>query len=173
MITQWLHNKKINIDFYNENSNGKFSLISDIIHINVSDIENWFHSILFQGWNSYVSEDYSKLVIKSLKLEEFSDMNTETCYHFLNSIYSNLYRYFKKQESQDIWIIKSFFPEFYEIDDKEYMNIPNINRYNYEKMMNDYQDYFPELFNKHVQRINKDIDNEDYDDLQLYLKKQY
>ena len=165
MIAQWLHNKKINIDFYDDKS-----LISDIIHTKVHNIEIWFDSILFQGWNSYVSEDYSKLVIESLKLDEFLYMNTKSCYHFLNSIYSNLYRYFKKQESQDIWIIKSFFPEFYEMDDKEYMNLPNINRYNYDKMMNDYQYYFPELFNKHVQRINKDIDNEDYDDLQLYLK---
>ena len=171
MIAQWLHNKKINIDFYNEYSNGKFSLISDIIHIKVSDIENWFNSILFQGWNSYVSKDYSKLVIDSLKFEQFDYMNTDSCYNFLNSIYSNLYQYFKAQEANDIWIIISFFPEFYQMDDKEYMNLPNINRYNYDKMMNDYQNYFPELFNKHVERINKDIDNEDYDDLQLYLKK--
>lgn len=171
MISQWLHNKQLNIWIFND----KIS-IPEIIETHVENRISWFESILFQGWNSYVDTDYANLLIQHLNLQEFK-LPTHTCYDFLNGIYYNLFRHFKTQKPNAIWIIHCFFPDFYELGD-EFANLPNINRINYDKMMDDFQYYFPDEFFNRVLQVGKipgnahDPYDEDYEDMELWENPQ-
>lgn len=167
MIAQWLHNKQLNISFFN----GTIP-IPGIIENHVTDHISWFKSILFQGWNSYVDTDYANLVITHLQFGEFQ-LSTRTCYDFLNGIYSNLFQYFQEQKPNLIWIISCYFPDFYELGDG-FMDLPNINRINYDKMMDDFHHYFPDEFFERVLQVGETPDNEhdpydeDYEDLETW-----
>lgn len=162
MIAQWLHNKKIDSWIFDETKS-----VPDILYQYVPDIKRWFNEILFQGWNSHVNPHYAALVMNTLQFKKFPYMSTETCFHFLNGIHSNLYRYFKKTH-EDIWIISSFFPDFYNLDDEKFMNLPNINQMNYDKMMDDFQHYFPDIFLDRGLQVGESTTNEDYVDMEFW-----
>lgn len=162
-IAQWLHNNKIDSQIFDQTTS-----IPAVLSKQVPGIKKWLTKIIFQGWNAYVDADYISLVLQTLQFTDFPHVSTDTCYHFLNGIYSNLYRFFKTQKKENIWIISCFFPSFPNLDHEKFMNLPNINQMNYDKMMDDFQHYFPDIFWEYVAVVGESSLNEDFADMEFW-----
>lgn len=163
MLAQWFHNRKIFLQEFD----GTLT-IPEVLDNYVPNIKVWLKTILFQGWNSYLDLDYANFVIQSLKLTEFSTISTHTCFDFLNDIYSNLYSYFKTKKNDDVWMILCYFPNFFTLDDNQFIKLPNINKMNYNKMMDDFKKYFPDIFSEYVLQVRESSDNEDFEDMESW-----
>ena len=212
LLSQWINNKNIIIDDT----------------LNCEKHKVFLEDIIFQGWNTILSNDYfieichklqltnldydtlnkykiiqtcsnnnqlnknkiidiiiykkysslSKNKLRKLKTKQLLHIlctkykfSKPTCYSFLQSIFHYLYQYFIKNEfGENIDIINSFFPDFQTNKYSNFNFIPNINLFNYNKMLDDYKQFHYKDYLKNKKKVQTDIHNSDYDDLYFYNK---
>ena len=136
--------------------------VPELIKTKCDNFVSWIDEVIFQGWNSSLDSGYTGLVCSVLQVP-LDILNTNTCFDFLQSLHGFLYdKFVSEKTANNTTIILCFFPDFFS-NSSHLRNLPNINKENYNKMMDDFSLHFPESFKKIINELTEtDEDFLDY-----------
>lgn len=143
--------------------------VPELVKSRCVDFVSWIDEVIFQGWNSSLDSGYTNLVSEILQIQ-MHDLNTDTCFEFLQSLHEYWYDQFSNENADDLKILMCFFPDFH-TNTRELRKLPNINKDNYSMMMDDFLLHFPESFGKIVDNLTET--HEDYVDYMSWKRNKH